>query len=105
MTSWISFPSQEPLVTHHLATPRWLLLLSLVICACVFSPSKLFESHFPHLALPSFDRVSLPALITLNVRTAGLIITCPVNDEHRVTAHLCPEAGLEKAQPRVMTFY
>lgn len=91
MVSWISFPAQKPFVTFHWATPRQLLLLFIVPWACIFSPSELSDGHFPRLVLPSTDRVSLPALITLHMRTAGLIRTCPVTDEHRVTAHLCPE--------------
>lgn len=70
-------------------------MLLLVIRACVFSKQAVGKP-FPHLVLPNIDRVSLPAQITLNMRTEGSIVTCRVIDEPRVTADLCPEGRAEK---------
>ena len=67
-----------------------ILLLFLAIHACVFSKQAVGKP-FPHLVLPNINRVSLPAQITLNMGTEGAIVTCPVIDEPRVTADLCPE--------------
>ena len=72
-----------------------ILLLFLAIHACVFSKQAVGKP-FPHLVLPNINRVSLPAQITLNMGTEGAIVTCPVIDEPRGTADLCPEGRAEK---------
>lgn len=73
-----SIPFQKPFLhppsTHKLGNSKGAFIVYSHICMYFFSEQASWE-HFRGPVLPSIDHVSLPALTTLHVRTAGSIIT------------------------------
>lgn len=93
MTWWVSFLSQKPSVILHWATPMCLIPLFIVIHAWTSLQGRSLRA----ISCVLFCLASIMCLCLhwsqLSVRTAGSILTCPVNDKHRVTAPLCSEVG------------